>query len=72
MSFTGVRDLDLDAPLTAMSWDAILLRVGAFRSAQPGDVIDGRIHGADHAHVGGVFERDGIVGALGAERPLRP
>ena len=72
VSFTGIRDLDLDAPLTAMSWDGIPLRDGAFRSAQPDNVIDGRIYGADHTHVGGVFERDGIVGAFGAERPPGP
>ncbi len=72
VSFTGIRDLDLDAPLTDMSWDAIALRDGAFRSAQPDNVIDGRIYGADHTHVGGVFERDGIVGAFGAERPPGP
>ena len=72
VSFTGIRDLDLDAPLTPMSWDAIPLRDGAFRSAQSGNVIDGRIYGADHTHVGGVFERDGIVGAFGAERPPGP
>ena len=72
VSFTDIRDLDLAAPLADMRWDAIPLRDGAFRSAQPNSVIDGRLYGADHTHVGGVFEHDGIVGAFGAERPLEP
>ena len=72
VSFTGIRNLDLDAPLADMSWDAIPLRDGAFRSAEPDNVIEGRLYGADHTHVGGVFERDGIVGAFGAERSVGP
>ena len=72
VSFTGIRNLDIDAPLADMNWDAIPVRDGAFRSAEPGNVIDGRLYGADHTHVGGVFERDGIVGAFGAERAGGP
>ena len=68
VAFTGIhRDLD-DSPVDDMTWNAIPLRQGAFRSAQPGSVIDGQMYGAGHTHIGGVFERDGFVGAFGAER----
>ena len=72
VAFTGIRGLDLEAPLADMGWDAIPLRDGVFRSVQADSVIDGRMYGADHTHVGGVFERDGIVGAFGAERSHGP
>lgn len=68
ISFTDLRDLALDAPRADMDWRAIPLDAGAFRSESLGTVIDGQIYGDDHSHIGGVFERNAIVGGFGAER----
>lgn len=72
ISFTGLRDTDMDAPRADMAWDSIPLNSGAFRSKLETSVIDGHIFGDDHTHVGGVFERDEIVGGFGAERMMEP
>lgn len=72
ISFTGLRDMELDAPRADMAWDSIPLNSGAFRSKLETSVIDGHIFGDDHSHVGGVFERDEVVGGFGAERVLEP
>lgn len=72
VSFTGLRDMTLDAPRADMGWGAIPLDDGAFRSESLGSVIDGQIYGDDHSHIGGVFERNAIVGGFGAERVPLP
>lgn len=72
ISFTGLRDTDMDAPRADMVWNSIPLTSGAFRSKLETSVIDGHIFGDDHTHVGGVFERDEIVGGFGAERTMEP
>ncbi|MDE0173684.1 MAG: hypothetical protein OYH76_00540 [Defluviicoccus sp.] len=30
--------------------------------------IEGRFYGSDHGEVGGIFERDGLIGAFGGSR----
>ena len=54
-----------------MTWTGLTLTSGAFDDKDenaPNGFIKGRFYGATHGKVGGVFERDDIVGAFGATR----
>ena len=69
-------DMDLDVALTGiagvesgdtyddMTWEGVAMRDGAFETP----ALSGRFFGPGHEEVGGVFDRDGIVGAFGARR----
>lgn len=73
VSITGLMDTSLNAPRPDMTWESIPLDAGNFRSSKSEtSVIDGHIYGDDHSHVGGVFERNEIVGGFGAERVMEP
>ena len=72
VSFTGLRDLALDAARADMAWESIPLDAGNFRAKLEDSVIDGHLYGDDHSHVGGVFERDGIIGGFGGQRTPEP
>ena len=50
-----------------MNWTGIAVTGGAFAAASSG-TIEGRFYGPDHEEVGGVFERNEILGAFGAAR----
>lgn len=71
VAFTGLENLQTRTAIADMTWSAVPLEAGGFRSEQSG-VIEGQMYGADHSHVGGVFERDGTVGAFGATRTSGP
>jgi len=67
VAFTNI--FDLETVLTRSSpieWTDIDIKRGVFHDA-PGS-IQGRFYGTNHEEVGGVFERDDIVGAFGARR----
>ena len=51
-----------------MIWTNIPLRDGDFRTGYDGDSIEGRFYGDTHQEVGGVFERNRLLGAFGASR----
>ena len=51
-----------------MRWAGIPVARGAFEASGASGSIEGRFYGGNHGEVGGVFERNGIVGAFGAER----
>ena len=51
-----------------MAWTGLALTDGGFETGAAGDSISGRFYGPDHEEVGGVFERNRIVGAFGAAR----
>ena len=67
VAFTGMRAAD-GAARADMRWEDIALARGAFEAGDAAGSIEGRFYGRDHGEVGGVFERNGIVGAFGAER----
>ena len=67
IAFTGMTDSG-GAVRPDMRWDDIPVARGAFRSSDATGSIEGRFYGAGHGEAGGVFERNGIVGAFGAER----
>lgn len=71
VEFTDLEDIQTRTAIADMTWSAVPLEAGGFRSEQSG-LIEGQMYGADHSHVGGVFERDGTVGAFGARRGSGP
>ena len=68
VAFTGIFDLDTRVSRTDMTWSAIPLSGGSFRDGDDKDSIEGRFYGPGHEEVGGIFERDRVVGAFGASR----
>ena len=56
--------VDRYVPSREMAWSDLPVGSGGFR----GQGIEGRFYGAEHEAVGGVFERQGLVGAFGAKR----
>ncbi|MCY4498212.1 MAG: transferrin-binding protein-like solute binding protein [Rhodospirillaceae bacterium] len=54
-----------------MIWSAIPVTVGGFERASAGaakNVIKDKFYGPNHEEVGGIFERDQVLGAFGAAR----
>ena len=68
VEFTGIYDLDARESRVSMTWSTIPLSEGNFRDGADGDSIEGRFYGTGHEEVGGIFERDQVVGAFGAGR----
>jgi len=53
----------------AMRWRGLPIADGGFSGSRgPEDYIRGEFYGRDAGEAGGVFERNGVVGAFGAER----
>lgn len=68
VSFTNVLSrLVVQRP--DMTWEGLAIEDGLFEySAEAGDTLTGQFFGAEHGEVGGVFERDRVVGAFGGVR----
>lgn len=65
VAFTDLIDLDTGRSRSGMTWRNMPMSGGGFRS---GNQIEGRFYGPNHEEVGGVFERNQILGAFGAKR----
>ncbi len=64
VTFSNIVAFSGDFTYSDMTWDDLLLTEGGFSA----DTIQGQFYGPDHEEIGGVFERDNIVGAFGASR----
>ena len=64
ISLTNIRDRQTDGSHGNISWSGIGLSNGAFSASG----LSGRFYGPDHEEVGGIFLRDNISGAFGAQR----
>ena len=51
-----------------LTWQNIPVVQGAFRAQDMTGSIEGRFYGSDHGEVGGIFERDRLLGAFGGSR----
>ena len=51
-----------------MIWTGIPVIDGGFATGADGDSIEARFYGPNHEEVGGIFERDEILGSFGATR----
>ena len=68
VTFTNIYDLDAGIRHGDMGWSSIRMANGAFGAGSDGNSIEGRFHGPAHEEVGGIFERNLILGAFGARR----
>lgn len=68
VAFTGVRNVDTGQSRADMMWDGLAVTNGTFGTDRQGNSIQGRFYGSNHEEVGGIFERDQIIGAFGAGR----
>ena len=74
LAIPDLSDPLVDVTLTpaaraAMRWRGLPVRDGGFsRKSRADDYIRGEFYGRDAGEAGGVFERNGIVGAFGAKR----
>ena len=64
VALTGIAGLEFGDAYDDMTWEGLAMRDGAFETP----TLSGRFFGPDHEEVGGVFDRDGILGAFGATR----
>ena len=51
-----------------LHWEDMPLVQGGFQSVDATSSIEGQLYGAHHEEVGGIFERDALIGAFGASR----
>lgn len=70
VAFTHIFDLDTRIQRDDMVWTGIPVTAGGFATGAEHDAIEGRFYGPNHEEVGGVFERDGVLGAFGAARSV--
>ncbi len=70
VSFTSIEYMNSGKSLDDMSWTDLAVTGGAFKdgSSDADRTIGGAFYGPNYEEVGGVFDRDGIVGAFGAKR----
>ncbi len=68
VSFTNIYDLNTRRQRNDMNWMDIPAADGTFGEGFGANQIYGQFYGPSHEEVGGVFERDNIVGAFGAKK----
>ena len=71
VTFTNVRTLSIarePATYDDMTWENLAVRDGRFGGGFDEPTIEGRFYGPNHEEVGGIFQRNRIVGAFGAQR----
>ena len=67
VSFRNIYDAD-GAQYADMIWNDLRVTAGGFQRGSNRDSIEGKYYGPNHEEVGGIFERNRILGAFGAER----
>ena len=67
VALTGIVDAR-GRPRADLRWEDIPLSQGRFQARGMAGSIEGRFYGSDHGEVGGIFERDQLMGAFGASR----
>ena len=67
VAFTGIVDAG-GRSRADLHWEDIPLSQGLFRARDVAGSIEGRFYGSDQGEVGGIFERDRLMGAFGASR----
>ena len=68
VGFSNVFDLEAGTTRPDMNWQDIPLASGSFQSGSGRNQISGQFYGPNHEEVGGVFERNQVIGAFGAKR----
>jgi len=73
VAFTNIRTLSIarePATYPDMTWENLAVRDGRFGGGFDEPTIEGRFYGPNHEEVGGIFQRNRIVGAFGAQRDV--
>ena len=60
--------LDTGDQRSDMVWKDVPITDGGFGTGSDGDSIQGNFYGPNHQEIGGIFERDQVIGAFGAKR----
>ena len=68
VSFTNVRDLSASTTRADITLSDLTVSGGIFGKDEEGEFIRGSFYGDAHAEAGGVFEKDGVLGAFGAKK----
>ena len=69
VDFSNIRDIDTAGrSYEDIAWQNIPVTSGSFATGSDESSIEGRFYGQEHEEVGGIFERNEIVGAFGAKR----
>ena len=68
VGFTNIKDLRDGQAHPDISWSGLELSAGGFRDGGDGASIQGQFYGPNAEEVGGVFERNYLLGAFGAKR----
>ena len=64
VALTGIANVVSGESRDDLTWEGVAVRDGAFRTP----TLSGSFFGPGHEEVGGVFDRNSIVGAFGAAR----
>ena len=67
IALTGIEDTRGRAR-TNLRWEDIPVAQGSFQVRDMAGSIEGQFYGSGHQEVGGIFERDGLIGAFGGSR----
>ena len=67
VTLSQIKNLETGNDVANMVWSGIPLNSGAFNSNTNGS-IQGNFYGDRHEEVGGIFDKDDILGAFGATR----
>ena len=67
LTFERIVNLDTGAPIQRMLWSTIPLRTDGTFQSDNGD-IKGSFYGTNREEMGGIFDRDNIIGAFGARQ----
>ena len=68
VAFTNIRNVGTRQSLADMTWSDLSVTNGSFGMDSQGNSIQGKFYGPNHEEVGGIFERNQIIGAFGASR----
>ena len=69
VTFSNINELYArDSIIGSWTWTDIPIDNGTFSQGSGSDQIEGRFYGSSHEEVGGIFEREDVVGAFGARR----
>ena len=66
IEFSSIRNLDTGTMIPNMMWNELSLHDEGYFSDR--DSILGTFYGTNHEEIGGIFDRNGIIGAFGATR----
>lgn len=68
VTLSQIKNLETGNDVANMVWSEIPLSGGTFESTTNESSIEGNFYGDRHEEVGGIFDRDNILGAFGATR----